>query len=279
MTTPDILASIEAAKNASMLAMTELESAHSKLRLEYDRLGERILHLWRLPLQRDLVLSMLLDAVDTQGQTFPTDMGWDTLFAHFVRPAGDRPIVSKRASLSESRSYRPGPLALSDLVALGLGRGNRLVKLENMLMSEREQAGGVLPGDAIPEHGFRHPANERTPASFLGLWGDPKARQVTQHQLVAALCFFMGDAIKARLRAAFDHAVPADWPTRPDGVSASDWRLTPDERMHEIEAADGRRAELLKEMRRIDAQSYTLAPQHDLGKVAAGRATLSDDAY
>ncbi len=102
MTTPDILASIEAAKNASMLAMTELESAHSKLRLEYDRLGERMLHLWRLPLQRDLVLSMLLDAVDTQGQTFPTDMGWDK--ARFLERV---PLLSARAARAQ-RSGRIG---------------------------------------------------------------------------------------------------------------------------------------------------------------------------
>lgn len=277
-TTPDLQASIEAAKSSRDNAMRDLAGAHAKLRAEYDTLGERIEHLWRLPLPREVVLGELLDAVDKQAEVFPIETRWSEIFPRFLAPTGGRPIVSKTETLRGSREYRHGPLSLADLIALRRDAGSQFLKLEKMLMSQRDHAGGVLSSDVLPV-GFHRPARDLTPASFLGLWDGTQSRPATQHQLVTMLCFFMPDAVKARLRAAFDAAVPAAWPARPEDVSAADWRMTPDERMTEIVEAATRRAELLEQMRGIDLQSVTLAPDHDLSKLARVRAGMSDAAY
>lgn len=270
-THPELMASIAAVQHATEKAVGDLEAAHAKLHAEYVRLGERNQQLWAMPIQRGAMLALLLDAVDEHGRSFARDSRLEALFGAFVHPSGDRPNAPKGGALSGSRGYRAGPISTCDVVALRAGAGSQLAKLERMLLSEREQAGGTLPMDTLPGrsgHIHRPPA----PAAFL------EVREGAAG-IAGALAFFCNSQVKDTMRRAFDRAVPADWPAKPDDATPADWNSTTEQRMREIEANEAARVALLARMRALDGEILQVARGQDLGKRAMGRTITEDFAY
>jgi hypothetical protein len=264
------LAKIAQAKDE---ALRELAASHGERHAEFKTLGERIRMLWSLPVQRAVLLGLLLDAVDQKAAAWRDDMRWDGLFACITDPKGNRPYVPKGEMAGPSRDSRDGPFCLADLDVIQAHRGDRFIGLAALATrSERDDSLDFVFDQQAPKRRSAAP-------SFLGVRSGEEDRPVTQRELAAALCFFAGDSVKKHMQAFFDNVVPDSWPPKPKGVSDAEWGLTIDERREQISQAVERRAELLAEMRELDQQMSKIDREHELGKLALWRIQSADDAY
>ena len=214
-TTPAI--SIEEALQAQAAVKQAIDALGQRgmdLNSELAQLKERQQALWTGPIRRDEAKGFLLTLIDQLGESFPRDADWAGLFKSVSAPQGYRPLLSGGA-FQPHPAKRQGPLCMADII--------------------------TLPGVTGPNMLARFGGEEEL--SFIGKPGDAR-------QLQKALCFFLADAIKAKVGEQFDKLYPEQrYPA--DGPEGG---MTVEQRMAAVNELVNRHVEINAELAQIERQ-------------------------